>query len=264
MSIVAHRGDFLIENTLIGFENSWKNNIMIVECDIRLTKDKVIVISHDNKIKIDKLEIEIDKTDWINIKDIVLQNGHKIPTLEELFKLTENIANSERTINFLPKIIIEMKTNRKDIGIYLANFLNENKQYVKYIELIMSFSVCSLHSFNKYYNNCSKLLIFLILNDMSKHLLKIINSDYSNNIPFSTIIEKKYKLIDGYYIKYNPLMLENKLINNKLLNIISLYKIGIWGTDKTIINSDNIEIINKLLEIGIKYVNTNDINIIKN
>ena len=35
------------ENTLKAFENSLKNNITYLECDVHLTKDDVVVIAHD-------------------------------------------------------------------------------------------------------------------------------------------------------------------------------------------------------------------------
>ena len=95
MSIVGHRGDFRFENTLLSFNNAWINGIKIVECDIRFSENGVILISHDNCLKkCSKLNIKINKTDWENIKDIIMTNGHNIPTLIKLLE-SQNYNRNE-------------------------------------------------------------------------------------------------------------------------------------------------------------------------
>ena len=108
MSIVGHRGDYKIENTLQSFKNAWMNGIKIVECDIRLSENNMILISHDNCLKkSSNQKIKINQTNWEDIKDIVLINGHNIPLLIDLLKL----ANELETFGLVKghKIIIEMK-----------------------------------------------------------------------------------------------------------------------------------------------------------
>ena len=49
------------ENTLKAFENSLRNNIKYLECDVHLTKDEVVVIAHDYELNlICFLQNEID------------------------------------------------------------------------------------------------------------------------------------------------------------------------------------------------------------
>ena len=45
----SHRGGCMeaAENTLKAFENSLRNNVKYLECDVHLTKDEVVVIAHD-------------------------------------------------------------------------------------------------------------------------------------------------------------------------------------------------------------------------
>lgn len=49
---IAHRGlsSLYPENTMIAFENAYEHGFVYVECDLRLTKDKIWVLLHDDSI----------------------------------------------------------------------------------------------------------------------------------------------------------------------------------------------------------------------
>lgn len=93
MIIYSHRGDstHAPENTMSSFYLAYLSNTDGIECDIRKTKDDVLVICHDKtiertsngfgKIK-DKTYNELLKYDFGNKKYI----GEKIVTLEEFLK----------------------------------------------------------------------------------------------------------------------------------------------------------------------------------
>ena len=70
---------------------------------------------------------------------------------------------------------------------------------------------------------------------------------------------KEYSYIDGYYLKFIPSMIKNGSITQKhLIKMVKKYKIiGIWGLEEY--EKDNRDTINKLIEMGVKYVNTNEI-----
>jgi glycerophosphoryl diester phosphodiesterase len=99
--VVAHRGaDAKHENTLLAIKKAFDNNLRWVEVDVRVTKDKVPVIMHDDKVDrttnskgfVKELTLEQIKT---------LRIGReKVPTLEEVLDFAKGKVN----------VLIELKT----------------------------------------------------------------------------------------------------------------------------------------------------------
>ena len=92
MNIYAHRGLFdnkkIVENTIPAFKKALKEDLNI-ELDIRLTKDKKIIVFHDDNLKrltgIDKL---VKDTTYDELKKVkLLDTDLTIPTLEEVLNL---------------------------------------------------------------------------------------------------------------------------------------------------------------------------------
>lgn len=81
--VVAHRGFWLnqgiTENTIESLYNANKLGCHATEFDVRLTKDNVLVLSHDDKVQ----DIKISESKSTVVKEIVLENGEHIPTLDE-------------------------------------------------------------------------------------------------------------------------------------------------------------------------------------
>jgi len=208
LMIVAHRGYSGLDNTLEGFYISWSNGIEICECDVRLTKDGILVANHD-RICNDNI---IKNTNYVDLN---------CPRLLDILQMAKNMNS---------KLIIEMKTNRKEIGTKLAIFLKDNSTFVSSIELVMSFSKGCLYSFyDTYLDNTIKLFLL------------------SYNIPKKTPSDK----ITGYYVKYN----DEIFVNDDFKLLIKVIPIGIWGS--YLFTCDNSHIISKLQNIGVKYINTN-------
>ena len=92
MNIYAHRGLFnnktIVENTIPAFKKALKDDLNI-ELDIRLTKDKKIVVFHDDSLKrlagIDKLVKNMTYNELKRIK--LLDTDDTIPLLEDVLKL---------------------------------------------------------------------------------------------------------------------------------------------------------------------------------
>ena len=121
MNIYAHRGLFdnkkIVENTISAFKKALLDNLNI-ELDIRLTKDRKIVVFHDDNIKrltdINKLvkNMTYDELSKINL----LNTNDKVPLLEEvltlvkgkvilLIEIKENFSNS--ILKELNKLLID-------------------------------------------------------------------------------------------------------------------------------------------------------------
>ncbi len=129
--IVGHRGAMGLapENTLKAFKIGCESNAQVVECDIHLSKDKQLIVIHDNTL---------DRTTagkgWV--KDFILAelkkldagNGETISTLEEIVDLV---------MSYNKKLIIEIKGESweivKETTEKLLEYLQNNKYVDKFI-----------------------------------------------------------------------------------------------------------------------------------
>jgi glycerophosphoryl diester phosphodiesterase len=71
--IITHRGKHnngLKENTIPSFEAALKAGAEAVECDLRLTLDKQIVVCHDNKLSINGKRFKVSKTTLQDLKNV--------------------------------------------------------------------------------------------------------------------------------------------------------------------------------------------------
>jgi glycerophosphoryl diester phosphodiesterase len=85
--IIAHRGFFqaqppTTENSVKSLENAQKLRIYGSEFDVRMTKDGVLVINHDEHHG----EMEISETSFKELEAVKLSNGEKFPTLKDYLK----------------------------------------------------------------------------------------------------------------------------------------------------------------------------------
>lgn len=210
MQLIAHRGlttENIKENTMEAFLNAINNDYIGIELDIRLTKDKKIVVLHDKLIN--RTSNGSGNINNITYKDILKYNfgsykiKSKIPLLSEVIK---NISNKI--------IIIELK---EKIGLKeLENILSKNQTNKYYIS-----------SFNKEYIDNIKGI---------KYKIGLINNIFNSNIDiknynFILILESLFtKDIYNYlnsinvepilYGVLNHISLKNKDIINNIKYIV--------------------------------------------
>ena len=85
--IIAHRGHWqtdppTAENSLQALENAQKLNIYGTECDVRMSKDGVLIIYHDEYHG----TMEISETNFADLDKLKIKNGENIPTLKEFLE----------------------------------------------------------------------------------------------------------------------------------------------------------------------------------
>jgi glycerophosphoryl diester phosphodiesterase len=85
--IIAHRGYWqtnppTTENSLKALENAQKLKIYGAEFDVRMSKDGVLVINHDEHHG----TMEISETDFKELAKLKLSNGEEYPTLKDYLK----------------------------------------------------------------------------------------------------------------------------------------------------------------------------------
>lgn len=97
--VAAHRGDWrnAPENSIRAFENCVEMGVDIIEIDVRLTKDNVPVIIHDETLDRTTTgtgyvnEWTLDSLRTLNLRTgIGVVTSHKIPTLEEVMQVSKN------------------------------------------------------------------------------------------------------------------------------------------------------------------------------
>lgn len=98
--LIAHRGfhtSEIPENSLEALQNAQKLNVYGSEFDVRMTKDEVLVIYHDEFFE----GLEISENKYSSFENLKLSNGEKLPTFESfLFQGKGNLTQ---------KLIIELK-----------------------------------------------------------------------------------------------------------------------------------------------------------
>ena len=100
--IIAHRGYWqteppTTENSIKSLENAQNLKIYGAEFDVRMSKDGVLVINHDEHHG----TMEISETDFKELAKLKLSNGEKYPTLKDYLKQ----GKKDRSL----KLIVEIK-----------------------------------------------------------------------------------------------------------------------------------------------------------
>lgn len=100
--IIAHRGYFqtqppTTENSVTALQNAQKLKIYGSEFDVRMSKDGVLVINHDEHHG----KMEISETDFRELAKRKLSNGEKYPTLKDYLKA----GKKDKVL----KLIVEIK-----------------------------------------------------------------------------------------------------------------------------------------------------------
>lgn len=100
--IIAHRGYWqtqppTTENSIKALENAQQLKIYGAEFDVRMSKDGILVINHDEHHG----KMDITETDFKELKKLKLSNGEDIPTLKDYLKQGKKDPSV--------KLIIELK-----------------------------------------------------------------------------------------------------------------------------------------------------------
>ncbi|WP_411810869.1 glycerophosphodiester phosphodiesterase family protein [Chryseobacterium scophthalmum] len=134
--IIAHRGYFqtqppTTENSITALQNAQKLKIYGSEFDVRMSKDGVLVINHDEHHG----KMEISETDFKELAKLKLSNGEKYPTLKDYLKS----GKKDKAL----KLIVEIKPAKTEA---LENEMVE--KIVKMIKEMKLESQCEYISFS--------------------------------------------------------------------------------------------------------------------
>lgn len=94
--VFAHRGMLYHnpEHSFAGYDENIKDGATIIEQDVHITKDNVLIVSHDENLKrVTGHNVSITKSNYSHIKNIKLRNGEKVHTLDEVLGRYKNKVN---------------------------------------------------------------------------------------------------------------------------------------------------------------------------
>lgn len=198
--IIAHRGihdnKTIYENTLESFKLAIKQEL-IIELDIRLTKDNQLIVFHDNNTKrITKQNKVIEENTYQELNN---QNIMHIPLFSEVLKL----------VNGKVPLLIEIKPTNKNIETILMEHLKDYKgEYA-----IQSFNPKVLYWFKRNYPN---VLRGQLSQKYKKQKVSSIKKYILSNMLLNSITKPHF-----ISYKYNELSLEQiKKIKKKNIRII--------------------------------------------
>lgn len=99
--VIAHRGYWKTEgsaqNSISSLQNTYKIGVYGSEFDVHITRDGEVVVFHDDDVD----GIKIENANYADIKDKLLKNGEKIPTLQQYLVAAKPLGNM--------KLILEVK-----------------------------------------------------------------------------------------------------------------------------------------------------------
>lgn len=142
MLIIGHRGarGLAPENTLASFDTAIEHGVDWVEFDVRLTRDKKLVVIHDRHTKrVAELKKHVRSMTLDQVKTIAMKEGEPIPTLDEAIT----------HFNHRVKLDIELKS-RGGASVLLKTLKKMRKQGYGYDDFfVSSFRVSELMKLRK-------------------------------------------------------------------------------------------------------------------
>lgn len=142
--VAAHRGDWrnAPENSMLGLLNSIQKGFDIMEFDVKMTKDSVLVVMHDNTVdRTTNGKGKVSDYTFMQIKKLRLKNGlgrlteHKIPTMKEMMILAKNkiIINVDKGNDHL-KQVFEVLKETETMEQAIVN-VGDNINYEQLVEI---------------------------------------------------------------------------------------------------------------------------------
>lgn len=229
----AHAGGkkLLPENTLKAFRNAIRLNADYIEFDLRLTKDKEIIIFHDpDTFNITSIPGLVKDKTLKELKRLDVGEGERIPTFQEVVELTDH------------KINLLLHIAAADMEAQIVKTLRE----FDYIE--MTIVSCMVHKYLLKFRALEPKLKLAALEDLDfeefpnwnirkKLIDRAVNNKY-------WAINPEYHLVDSQFVEYshqNDLKVFPWTVNDRE-DIVTLLQLGVDG-----IITDDIPLIKALI-----------------
>jgi len=133
--IIAHRGYFqsqppTTENSLKSLENAQNLKIYGSEFDVRMTKDGVLVVNHDEH----HAKMDIAETDFKELEKVKLSNGENLPTLKDYLKQGKKDKQLKLIVEIKPAKTKELEDElvKKTIKMIKDFKLESQSEYISF------------------------------------------------------------------------------------------------------------------------------------
>ncbi len=133
--IIAHRGYFqaqppTTENSITSLENAQKLKVYGSEFDVRMTKDGVLVINHDEHHG----KMEISEASFKELEALKLSNGEKFPTLKDYLKQGKKDPSVKLIVEIKPAKTpeIENEITQKTIKMIKDMKLDSQSEFISF------------------------------------------------------------------------------------------------------------------------------------
>ncbi|MEZ7526881.1 glycerophosphodiester phosphodiesterase [Cloacibacterium normanense] len=175
--VIAHRGFWktnptTAENSIAALKNAQKLKVYGSEFDVRMTKDGVLVINHDEHIN----GVEIAAKDFKSLKKQKLSNGENLSTLEKYLKQGKK-SEVKLILEIKPAKTPELETEmvEKTLAMVEKFHLQNQTEYISF----------SLHIAKELKKQNPKALVQYLAGDLSPQEIKnlgIDGVDYHYNV----------------------------------------------------------------------------------
>lgn len=138
--IIAHRGfwktdPLTIENSCQALKNAQQLNIYGTEFDVRMSKDGMLIIFHDEYHG----NMEISETNFIDLEKLKLKNGENIPTLKEYLEKGKQNPSLKLMIELKP---INSETRENELVQKSIQLVKELQLESQYEFISFSLNIC--------------------------------------------------------------------------------------------------------------------------
>ncbi len=137
LQLIAHRGGLYYrpENSIAAFEHSVELGIEWVECDVRLTRDNVLVLHHDDgRSGHGNGRKAIHDLDYEQLKSMDIGGGQHIPTVSDMLEKFKDKLHFDlelKEIDTVEKILPLLEQLGAIERVVISSFIPEALQLVK-------------------------------------------------------------------------------------------------------------------------------------
>lgn len=189
---ISHRGlhnSHFCENSLGAFQNAL-NHGFAIECDVQFTKDKELVVFHDdNSFRLTNKSFDITATTYDELQTLnLLETNDKIPLLSEVLELIQGKV----------PLLIEIKNNdfTSELEMQLATLLDSYQGEIA----VCSFNYESIKWFGEHRPNILRGLNF---GDIEKLTFKdFVQFLYYFDRSEPNFVSLDYALLESFLVKY--------------------------------------------------------------
>jgi len=267
--LVAHRGFHCprmqdgrpLEGTLAAYAAAWKAGIRSCECDVRLTADGFVVLSHDATLQ--KMAaspapsaafVPVANATLTELRTVGLLGGECVALLEEALELALSLKG---------RMVVELKPGA-GVGRALAKLLRARPDLKDACELVMSFDLELLHEYVRDRAVDCLELSPLIAKEPPALLLTMAKSsgepEYMASEQILDLSSDWAEVVagwlagglDGVYVEWTP---ELTNVHAEQLHTLcaACESVGVW---QTLGQTDHCDEAQQLLALGASYINT--------